>query len=290
MCSGTFWQRSGSSGRHTDATEYFPRVRIGFGPKFDYRHELRRCRKTASGTGVSICKFLGLQRVWIPVRQPLAGPLGTRRWVGMENIWTRVPFPYEISVVAMVTRTRTLGSYLVFVTVAVCICLCACNLERATLVRVVSGPTFVLSGSGRLAIFTVYGQRNGERISFPHPDVAPILWQIRAADGYFNGGYVDNLRVTYGQVPVGYTQTVPSGPSAPTLTNGLIYSFFAETSGAGSKDGFFYLGKEQPIQTIVPNLCLVLVGGHETRVNCSDKLPYREPFDLESVAIANRTK
>src|SRR5271157_4693063 len=41
--------------------------------------------------------------------------------------------------------------------------------ETPTSVKVGSGPSFALRGSGRLAIFTVYAPQSGQRIAFPHP-------------------------------------------------------------------------------------------------------------------------
>jgi hypothetical protein len=166
----------------------------------------------------------------------------------------------------------------------------SCDLERPTSVAVLSGPTFMFSGSGQLAVFIVYGPHGGERISYPHPDVSMIIWQVRASAGYFNGSNVESFRLIYGTVPRGYTQTVPSQSQvAPPLLPGLVYSFFAETTNAPVKDGFFYMSGTQPVQTLIPDLCLELVNGHETRVRCSDKQPYEEPADLERVVLENRT-
>ena len=95
--------------------------------------------------------------------------------------------------------------------------------------------------------------------------------------------------MTYGKVPKGYVQTVPNQPQdVPQLSRGLVYSFFAETTDAPVADGFFYMSGKGPIHTAIPDLCLMLVNGHETRVDCNSKQPYKEPSDLEKVVLENR--
>lgn len=209
----------------------------------------------------------------------------------MENIRSGLSLPYEVSLVAMNNMKFTACRHpILFLFFACSLSLSACDLERATSVTVAPGPRFTFSGSGQLAVFTIYGPQQGERISYPDPGVSAIVWRIQSSAGYFAGQYVSRVRLTYGQVPQGYIQMVPNQEqAAPPLAAGLVYSFFAETSGAGSRDGFFYMAKDQPIQTIIPNLCLELLSGRETRVNCSDKQPYQEPLDLESIALAHRT-
>jgi hypothetical protein len=211
----------------------------------------------------------------------------------MADFRTRLSLSHALSWVVIGTRNgteRLLASGLLLFC-AVCVAsLLSCDLERPTSVAVAPGPSFVFSGSGRLAVFTVYGPRAGERVSYPHQDVSTIIWQIRPSAGYFDGVYVDSFRLTYGAVPQGYTQTVPSQSQVtPRLLPGLVYSFFAETAGAAVKDGFFYMSGTQPVQTVIPDLCLDLVNGHEIRVSCSDKQPYKEPTDLEGVVLENRT-
>ena len=91
--------------------------------------------------------------------------------------------------------------------------------EIPTSVKVRSGPSFALRGSGQLAIFTVYAPQSGQRIAFPHPALASAVWQIRASEGYFKGTHVDGLQLTYGKVPSGYQQLVPvQSQVAPQLS------------------------------------------------------------------------
>jgi hypothetical protein len=80
------------------------------------------------------------------------------------------------------------------------------------------------------------------------------------------------------------------GQVAPELTPGFAYSYFAETTGAGATSGLFYMKGSEPIQTVIPDLCVTLVDKHEVRVNCGDNRPYVEPVDLERVALANRVR
>jgi hypothetical protein len=164
-----------------------------------------------------------------------------------------------------------------------------CSRELPTSVRVSAGPHFALSGSGRLASFTIYGPKAGQRIAFPHPDVASVLWQIKASAGYFKGARVEGLQLKYGEVPNDYKLAVPGQQqqSLP-LSPGIVYSFFAETTDAPAVDGFFYMDETGTFQTRIPDLCLKLVNGREVRVNCKTDLPYEEPSNLEEMVHKNK--
>jgi len=167
----------------------------------------------------------------------------------------------------------------------------ACSRERPTLVTVNQGPSFALAGSGRLAQFTIYVPLRGQRIAYPDRQVASVVWQITASGGYFEGARANGLLLTYGTVPNGYGQTVPQqAAAAPQLSPGVIYSFFAETTNAPVAGGYFYLSPSGPIQTLVPDLCLKVTNGHESRVKCGTEEPYQEPIDLEGVAYRNRVQ
>lgn len=176
-------------------------------------------------------------------------------------------------VLKVTSRLLALGLCLTFVA--------ACNREKATSVIVNSGPSFVFSGSGHLAIFTVYSPDSGHRIASPSPDIATVIWQIKASKGYFQGVRVERLELTYGKRPDGYNQTFPLESQAPTLAPGMVYSFFAETTGAPAIGGFFFLSATGPIQINIPNLCLRQLGGREVAVKCGTSEPYQEPTDLE---------
>jgi hypothetical protein len=164
--------------------------------------------------------------------------------------------------------------------------------EVPTSVKVENGPSFSLRGSGRLAIFTVYAPLSGQRIAFPDGDVASVVWKIRASEEYFKGARVQDLKLTYGKVPNGYEQLVPEQSQvAPPLPPGAVYSFFAETTDAPISSGYFYMDKSGPIQTKVPDLCVMLSQGRKVRVNCkpNSTAPYQEPTNLEEMVQKNRT-
>jgi hypothetical protein len=169
------------------------------------------------------------------------------------------------------------------------ICCAGCEWERPTLVSVREGPTFAFAGNGRLATFTVYAPHNGKRIASPNPDVATIIWQIKASRGYFEGARVGGLQLTYGKVPDGYEQTTPSQPQqASPPTPGVVYSFFAETTDAPGIGGFFYMSQSGLTQISVPDICLKLINGGEVAVKCGTDEPYQEPTDLEKFAQEHR--
>ena len=169
-------------------------------------------------------------------------------------------------------------------------CFSSCTNERPTAVEVKSGPSFKLSGSGRLASFTVYAPVNGQRIAFPHADVSTVVWRMTASKGFFKGNRVEDFQLTYGKIPEGYNQVIPSKPqTAPPLSSGVVYSFFAESTDAPVADGYFYIDGSEPVQTRIPDLCLMLVNGQEVRVNCTTKQPYQEPSNLGEIVRKNRT-
>jgi hypothetical protein len=171
---------------------------------------------------------------------------------------------------------------------AVCLLFFSCTRERATSVAVENGPSFTLEGSGRLASFTVYGPQNGQSIAFPHSDVSVTVWRIEASSGFFEGIPVKGFHIVYGRVPEGYRQVIPAPTQgAPGLNPGIVYSFFAESTNAPVADGYFYLNGSEPIQTTIPDLCIMLSNGHEIRVNCVTKRPYEEPANLLEVVRKN---
>jgi hypothetical protein len=96
------------------------------------------------------------------------------------------------------------------------------------------------------------------------------------------------MNLIYGKRPEGYTQTVPSRGTAPALTPGMVYYFFAETTGAPGKGGFFYLDKTKPIAIRVPGLCGSGLVGDVKPLKCGTDEPYIEPKDLEKFVQENR--
>lgn len=158
--------------------------------------------------------------------------------------------------------------------------------EIPTAVKVGPGPSFALTGSGRLASFTIYAPMVGQKVAFPHGEVSSVVWQISSSTGYFKGTRVNGFDLIYGKVPEGYKQIVPDHPQVPpSLQSGLIYSFFAESTGAGVASGSFYVGKSGTALSVATDLCLTLENGHNVRVSCKTRQPYREPADIEKFAL-----
>jgi hypothetical protein len=176
-----------------------------------------------------------------------------------------------------------------FFLLACSICLFTCSRERATSIVVGAEPSFSFSGSGKLASFTIYGPMSGERIALPDSDVATVVWQIKTSKGYFNGAQVEGFRLGFAKPPEGYTQVVPSQSDAlPLLPGGAVYSFLAETTDAPIAEGYFYMDGTQAVQIKVPDACLILANGRETRVSCTTKQPYQEPTNLAEFVRDNR--
>jgi hypothetical protein len=156
--------------------------------------------------------------------------------------------------------------------------------EVPTSVGVSKGPSFSLGGSGRLATFTVYAPGSNQKIAFPDRELANVVWQITASKGYFKGTHVKGLQLAYGKVPPGYEQLVPGQSQiVPPLPSDAVYAFLAETTDSPIASGYFYMGESGPVQTAVPDLCLMFLQGRKARVKCklNTAEPYQEPLDLE---------
>ena len=161
--------------------------------------------------------------------------------------------------------------------------------EVATSVKVNSGPSFSLHGSGRLASFRVYGPQAGHSIATPF-DSKSLMWRIEPTKGYFRGSSVAGLGVQYGHVPGQYRQTNPAAGTAPALSSGQIYYFFAETTDAPPAEGFFYMDGNTPVRLNVPGLCQSNFVGDVRPLKCGTQEPYSEPSDLREFVNVNRVR
>ena len=159
--------------------------------------------------------------------------------------------------------------------------------EVKTSANLGSGPSFSLDGSGHLTSFTVYVPRAGRKIATPN-DAKSEVWSIRPVSS--RGEMVARMNLLYGRVPSGYVQTVPSTGAAPALPSGLVYYFFAETTGAPGAEGFFYMDKTTPIVINVPGLCESAFVGDVKPVKCGTSEAFVEPKDLEKFVQENRFK
>jgi len=160
--------------------------------------------------------------------------------------------------------------------------------EVPTTAWIESGPTFHLGGSGRLASFTVYGPLPGHRIATPNDEKSQV-WSIQRKD-FQTSLLVERMELTYGGVPDGYIQTVPPAGRPAALSTGLVYYFFAETTGAPGAEGFFYMDKSGPIRIAVPGLCESGFVGDVKPLKCGTHESYSEPKDLEKFVQENRVR
>ena len=104
------------------------------------------------------------------------------------------------------------------------------------------------------------------------------------------GDMVSGMNIRYGRVPDGYLQTVPHEGTAPVLVPGVVYHFFAETTGAPGAEGYFYMDKDTPILVDVPDLCASAFVGDVKPVRCGSGQPYVEPKDLEKFVQEHRVQ
>jgi hypothetical protein len=159
--------------------------------------------------------------------------------------------------------------------------------EVSTSARIHAGPTFSLSGSGRLASFRIYGPSLGRKIATPF-DEKSLVWRVQPTEGYFKGELVEGLDVEYGETPKAYVQIVPVTGTASPLQKGQVYWFFAETTGAPGASAFFYFDGSNAIDIDVPGLCQSAFVGDVKPLKCGTQEPYSEPQDLESFVRQHR--
>jgi hypothetical protein len=152
--------------------------------------------------------------------------------------------------------------------------------ERSTQVRLEGGtsPVFLLSGSGNVTDFSVYIVSRsdfslGRTVDSPSSEsffTQPAVWRIETRGGVIHVPAIKDIgQVTYGVVPKGYTQSVPSdGSVPPPILQGKQYFFDCVTVNAPGTRGFFQLidGKVVPSQINLP--CITARNGKEVTVPC----------------------
>jgi len=158
--------------------------------------------------------------------------------------------------------------------------------EISTSATLHRGPTFSLNGSGRLVSFRVSGPQIGRKIATPIDEKSRV-WSIKPITDD-RGALVGRMEIKYGAVPRGYAQTVPASGTAPVLRSGLVYYFFAETTGASGAEGFFYMDGTTPVPINVPGLCESAFVGDVKPVKCGTNEAYIEPKDLEQFVKEHR--
>lgn len=164
----------------------------------------------------------------------------------------------------MIWSFRTLGFILLACSVAGC--------ERSTQVRLEGGggmaPVFDLSGSGAVAIFTVYSPDYMTKAKCPG-DEDFALWKIKASGGYFSGTWISDLgSIAYGVVPSGYVQVRPKEGAPPPLVEGQKYSYFVETTNAPGAGGYLEIKNSRAVPTTGSGPCFQPKNGKETLVPC----------------------
>ncbi len=144
---------------------------------------------------------------------------------------------------AKISSSRTLAFTLLVLSLTGC--------ERPTRVRVEGtvAPVFALSGSGDLAIFTVYGPDYMTKAKEPD-DENFAVWKIKASGGYLYGTHIRDLgSLTYGVVPFGYVQVKPKDGTPPPLMEGQKYFYFVETTNAPVAGGYLEIRNSRAVPT-----------------------------------------
>lgn len=149
----------------------------------------------------------------------------------------------------------------------------ACSLtgcERATEVTLRGGttPVFDLSGSGAVAVFTVFGPDYMTKAKkLDDEDFA--LWKIKPSGGYLNGTRIRYLgSITYGVVPEWYVQVKPKDGAPPPLMEGQKYFYFVETTSAAGAGGYFEVKNSRAVPTTGSGPCFLDDHGKSILIPC----------------------
>jgi len=121
--------------------------------------------------------------------------------------------------------------------VTVVIFMASCERSTAVSLQGRYPPTFVLSGSGKLADFRIYGPKQRNVAS----DLNYVFWEIQPTKASFDGERVESLgEIRYGVVPNGYKQIYPEndGPP-PMLVAGEKYEYRFQTNNAAHARAYF---------------------------------------------------
>jgi len=131
-----------------------------------------------------------------------------------------------------------------------------------------TAPVFVLSGSGKVAIFSVFSPDYVAKAEKPH-DENFALWKIQPSGGYFAGTSISELgSITYGVVPSGYIQVIPHVGLPSVMREGEKYFYYVETTNAPGDEGYVEIRNSRAIPTFVADPCFGLKDGKSIRVPC----------------------
>lgn len=135
----------------------------------------------------------------------------------------------------MIRRTINMTMTLVLVLLGILGSGCG---ERKTEVQLQGGnpPAFNLSGSGNLVALSI-GIQSQDKSLVPSKRITKI-WEIVPTRN--DGKPVESIgEITYGIVPDGYRQTIPTEGRPPSLTEANYYRYYFETINAPHATGTF---------------------------------------------------
>ncbi len=178
-------------------------------------------------------------------------------------------FPPGCSTVTPLSSVSLMRRRLIFASSISCVLLLS-SCEPATQAKIEGGnpPVFsVWSGTGKLWMISIteYIDDKSLKPSQREHD----LWRVDA-DGTESAQYPSTIgKITYGIVPRGYHQSVPSAGAPPSLTPGKNYSyFFASENGMPARGDFeIRNGTAVAAATIQPP-CYYEEGGKEIEHPC----------------------
>jgi hypothetical protein len=155
------------------------------------------------------------------------------------------------------------------------ILLAICSCERPTQAKLDGGnpPVFsIWSGTGPLWFFSIHEYR-------PDKSLKPSrrsheIWRVEAArdsSGQLLGRYASDIgKVTYGIVPVGYTQVVPAAGNPPPLIEGKYYSYSFKAVNGMPADGSFEIRGASAVSVKLNDGCYYEKDGKEIEVSFGD--------------------
>ena len=150
------------------------------------------------------------------------------------------------TVIPNFSRQTTSSLFGLILSLMLLVILTGCERSMTVTMDGVNPPSFQLSGSGRLVFFAVTEVPEGRRSKINDPS----MWEIRPTD--------ENLisalpAITYGVVPLGFKQTIPSSGAPPPLVEGKVYEAGGPAFNANGGSMRFTIKEGKAVEVAKPN-------------------------------------
>ena len=159
---------------------------------------------------------------------------------------------------------------LIFASSIACVLLLS-SCEPATRAKIEGGnpPVFsIWSGTGKLWMISIIEYIGDKSLKPSQRDHK--LWRIDA-DGTESAQYPSTIgKITYGIVPRGYHQSVPSAGAPPPLTPGKYYSYWIASENGMPARGDFEIRNGSALAATIQRPCYREESGKEIELPCGD--------------------